>query len=313
MLALKLSIELILLIGVGFAVWRLGYVDEEFDSSLTAFILNISLPCMIIGSFDAPFSAQELRNCAILLGVSIIILAVSFAAGQCCYKLCKGGYTGRILRFGTIFTNFSFVGMPVVEQLYGQTALLYFVVFLVPIRMVYYSAAKPLLSPPGVYFARESAWQRVMGWFSPPVVAVFIGLALYVTQLQLPEVIDDVIGSLGKICSPMGMILCGISLGKHNLKELMKPRYLLTPLVRNLIMPLITIGILLLLPIEPLLKKVIVVFAALPVASLTAAFTLQYDPEPEAHLESAGAVLFSVLACAVTMPLWAGLADMLFK
>ena len=92
----------------------------------------------------------------------------------------------------------------------------------------------------------------------------------------------------------------------------MRAKYLLMPLIRNLVMPLITIGILLLLPIEPLLSKVIVIFAALPVASLTAAFTLQYDPEPEAHLESAGAVLFSVIACAVTMPLWAHLADTLF-
>lgn len=312
MLALRLSAELLIMIGIGFAVWRLGFVDKKFDTSLTAFILNISLPCMIISSFDAPFSEQELKNCFILLGVSVIILALSFAVGQGCFKLCGGGYSGRILRFGTIFTNFSFVGMPIVEQLYGKTGLLYFVVFLVPIRMVYYSAAKPLLSPPGVVFARESLWQRVMGWFSPPVVAVFIGLLLYITGLRLPGIIDDVVESVGRICSPMGMILCGISLGKHRLRELMRVKYMLMPLVRNLLMPLLTIGVLLLLPIEPLLSKVIVIFAALPVASLTAAFTLQYDPEPEAHLESAGAVLSSVIACALTMPLWVQLSDTLF-
>lgn len=312
MTALQLSIELVAMIAIGFFVWRAGFVDEKFDSSLTALILNIALPCMIIKSFDTEFSMEELKNCVILLGVSILVLGVSFGVGQGCYKLCRGGYTGRILRFGTMFTNFSFVGMPIVEQLYGQTALLYFVVFLVPIRMVYYSAAKPLLSPPGVIFARESVWQRIMGWFSPPVVAVFIGLFLYITQLQLPTVIDDVVSGIGKISSPLGMILCGISLGKHKLRELMKPRYLLMPLVRNLIMPALTICILLLLPIDPLLKKVIVIFAALPVASLTAAFTIQYDPEPEAHLESAGAVLFSVIACAATMPLWSHLAEVLF-
>lgn len=312
MTALYLSIELVIMIAIGFVVWRAGFVDEKFDSSLTAFILNIALPCMIIKSFDAPFSSQELRNCVILVIVGLGILAVSFGVGQGCYKLCGGGYTGRILRFGAMFTNFSFVGMPVVEQLYGQTGLLYFVVFLVPIRMIYYSAARPLLSPPGVTFARESALQRIMGWFSPPVIAVFIGLILYISQLQLPTVVDDVITDLGKICSPMGMILCGISLGKHKLIKLMNPRNLLMPLVRNLIMPAIIIVILYFLPVDPLISKVIVIFAALPVASLTAAFTIQYDPEPEAWLESAGAVLFSIIACAVTLPLWAHVADILF-
>lgn len=312
MTALYLSIELILMICIGFAVWRLGLVDEKFDTSLTSFILNISLPCMIIKSFDAPLSIKDLNNCLILVLISIVLLAVSFGIGQTCYKLCHGGYSGRILRFGAMFTNFTFVGMPVVEQLYGQTALLYFVVFIVPIRMVYYSAAKPLLSPPGVEFEKESVWQHIKGWLSPPVLAVFIGLALYISQLKLPMVIDDTISGVGSVCAPLGMILCGISLGRHKLRELMNVRYIRLPLLRNILMPSLTIALLYFLPIDPLVAKVTVIFSALPVASLLAAFTIQYDPEPQARLESAGSVLFSIIACAVTMPLWAYLANCLF-
>lgn len=312
MTALYLSIELILMIGIGFFIWRLGLVDEKFDASLTSFILNISLPCMIIKSFDAPFSIQELENCLILILISIVVLALSFGIGQVCYKLCHGGYSGRILRFSAMFTNFTFVGMPVVEQLYGQTGLLYFVVFIVPMRMVFYSAAKPLLSPPGIEFDKESVWQKIKGWLSPPVLAVFIGLALYISQIRLPSVIDDTISSIGSICSPLGMILCGITLGKHKLKELMNVRYLRVPLLRNFFMPTLTIALLYYLPLDPLVAKVIVIFSALPVASLLAAFTIQYDPKPEARLESAGSVLFSIISCAATIPLWAYLADVLF-
>lgn len=312
MTALYLSIELILMIGVGFVVWRLGLVDEKFDESLTSFIINISLPCMIIKSFDAPFSIQDLNNCLILLLISVVVLALSFGIGQICYKLCRGGYSGRIMRFGVMFTNFTFVGMPVVEQLYGQTGLLYFVVFIVPMRMVYYSAAKPLLSPPGIEFEKESVWQHIKGWLSPPVIAVFIGLALYISQIRLPVVVDDTISGIGSVCSPLGMILCGLSLGKHKLGMLMNVRYLRLPLLRNFLMPALTIALLYFLPLDPLVAKVVVIFSALPVASLLAAFTIQYDPEPGARLESAGSVLFSIIACAVTIPLWAYMADILF-
>lgn len=312
MTALTISAELMLMIAVGFAVWRLKIVDENFDASLTSLILDVSLPCMIIKSFDAPYSSQELKNCLILVALSLGILAVSFGIGQACYKLCHGGYSGRILRFGAMFTNFSFIGIPVIEQLYGKTGLLYFVVFLVPIRMIYYSAAKPLLSPPGLSFEKQTVWQHVRGWISPPVVAVFIGLALYLTQFKLPAVLDDTIAGIGSICSPMGMILCGISLGKHRIKELLNIRYIRMPILRNILMPALTMGILYLLPVDPLVAKVIIIFSALPVASLLAAFTIQYDPEPEARLESAGSVLFSIIAFAVTMPLWANLAEKLF-
>lgn len=312
MTALYLSIELILMIVIGFFIWRMRLVDEKFDASLTSFILNISLPCMIIKSFDAPFSIQELENCLILILISIIILALSFGIGQICYKLCHGGYSGRILRFSAMFTNFTFVGMPVVEQLYGQTGLLYFVVFIVPMRMVYYSAAKPLLSPPGTVFEKQSVWQKIKGWLSPPVLAVFIGLGLYIWQINLPSVIDNTISSIGSICSPLGMILCGITLGKHKLRELMNIRYFRVSLLRNFFMPALTIALLYYLPLDPLVSKVVVIFSALPVAALLAAFTIQYDPKPEARLESAGSVLFSIFSCALTIPLWAYLADVLF-
>jgi len=287
-------------------------VDEKFDKSLTTFLINIALPCMIIKSFNAPYSTDELMNCVILLVISIVYLALCFGIGQLIYKAYGKNYTGRMLRFGAMFTNFSFVGIPVVEALYGQTGLLYFVVFVVPIRMVYYSSAKALMSPPGTVREKESFWQQLRGWLSPPVVAVFVGLALYITGFSFPTPIDKTISGIGAITSPLGMILCGISLGKNNMKSLLKPKYLLMPFLRNMLMPAITIAIMYFLPVDPLVAKIVVIYAALPVASLLAAFTIQYDPSPEARLESSGSVFFSVLACSVTIPLWAQLAEYLF-
>lgn len=312
MLAFQLSLQLIILILVGFAVWRLGIVNESFDSSLTSFILNVALPCMIIKSFSAEYSSEQLINCAVLILLSIVFLVLWFGIGQLLFKLYGGGYTGRILRFGAMFTNFSFVGIPVVEALYGQTGLLYFVVFILPIRMVYYSAAEPLLSPLGLEHGKRSFKENFKGWMSPPVVAVFIGLVLYITGFSFPPAIDKTISSIGAVSSPMGMILCGISLGKNNIKSILRAKYLRMPLLRNIIMPALVTAIMYFIPVDPLVAKIVVIYAALPVASLLAAFTIQYDPEPEARLESAGSVFFSILACAVTIPFWAQIAEYLF-
>ena len=309
MLAFQLSLQLIILIVIGFIVWRLGMVDENFDKSLTSLLINIALPCMIIKSFSAPFSSDELINCAVLAAISIAYLALCFGIGQLIYKFFRKSYTGRMLRFGAMFTNFSFVGIPVVEALYGQTGLLYFVVFVVPIRMVYYSSAKSLLSPNGAERERRSFLQHIKGWLSPPVVAVFIGLALYITGFEFPAPIDKTIAGIGAITSPLGMILCGISLGKNNIRSLLKPKYLLMPLLRNMLMPALTLAIMTLVPVDPLVAKIVVIYSALPVASLLSAFTLQYSPEPQAVLESAGSVFFSILTCSVTIPLWAQLAE----
>jgi malate permease and related proteins len=313
MLSLQLSIQLILYTVVGFLVWRLKIVDENFDKSLTSFLINIALPCMIVASFNTTHSANDLFNCGILIVISIVFLALTFGIGQIIYKICGGNYTGRILRFGAMFTNFSFVGIPVVEALYGQTGLLYFVVFVVPIRMVYYSSAQPLLSPNDADSMKKSFSQHLKGWFSPPLVAVFIGLILYIANFSLPGPIEKTVSGIGSVCAPMGMILCGISLGKNDIKSLLSLRYLRMPLLRNLIIPAITAAFMSLLPVDPLVSKIVVIYSALPVASFLAAFMIQYDPSPEARLESAGSVFYSILACTITIPIWAAVAEHLFN
>lgn len=313
MLAFQLSIQLLLLIAVGVIVWRLGLLDEKFDQSLAALVLNVCLPCMIVKSFCTEYDPQQLKNCVVLVGLSIGLLLLWFLIGQIVYRIHKKSFTGRILRFGAMFTNFSFVGFPVAQQLYGDTGLLYFVIFTMPIRMVYYSSAQPLLAPLGISVEKKAFRENLKGWLSPPVVAVFIGLALYFTGWRFPAPVDKTLGSIGATASPLGMILCGITIGKNERKALLSPRYLRMPLLRNVLMPAVTILILYLLPIDPAVAKIVVVYSALPVASMLNAFTIQYDSgEPEAILESAGSVFYSTLLCAVTIPLWAQIAETLF-
>lgn len=311
MLAFQLALQLILLILIGIFVQKSGMVDPKFDESLTAFLLNIALPCVILKSLNVEFSPEELMNCAVMIGLALLVCAVMGAVGQGFYLAAGRTAGGRILRFGAMFTNFTFVGMPVIETLYGDQGLFYFVVFTVPLRMLYYSLAKPMLSPPGHTHEKRSLLQHIKTWMCPPVVAVFIGLFLYITQLPLPGVLSSVISSVGSICSPLGMILCGISLGKYNIRAMARPRYLAMPLVRNMLSPAIFTGIMLLLPVEPLIAKVVVIYAALPCASLLAAFTIQYDPNPRDRMEAAGGVLLSTLLSAATIPLWAAVADYL--
>ena len=309
MTAAKLAIQLILMIGIGVFVVRARIVGENFEKQLTSLIMKIILPCMIVKSMMGAFSWEQLKHCGQLVLISALLWAVTFGLAQLVYRLMGGKPSARILRFSMIYTNFTFVGIPVIEALYGNTGVFYFVVFVVPYRMVYYSSAEPMLSPPGVKQADRSLKDKLKGWFSPPIIAVIIGLILYLTQIQLPSPVAGVINSLGACASPLGMLLCGMSLGKYPIRRLLKPRYFRVPLVRNLLIPALVLAVCLLVGLEKELTQMVVIFSALPVASLLAAFTIQYDPDEETQFEAAAAVLLSTVFSAVTIPLWAtGLA-----
>lgn len=312
MTAAQLSLQLILLTAVGILAGRLGIVKGDFDKQLTNLLMKILLPCMIVKSLMGAYSPEALKNSGLLVLLAIGLWAFSFALGQLVYRLTGRSATGRIMRFNMIYTNFTFVGIPVIEALCGELGLFYFVIFVVPYRMVYYSSAQPMLTPPGGPRLHRSFGQQLKGWFSPPVVAVFIGLILYLTQLTLPAPVTGVIQALGSCASPLGMVLCGISLSRYPFKALFRPKYLLYPLVRNLAMPTLFLLAALLLGLERELAQVVVLFGALPTASLLAAFTIQYDPEQRTRFEAAAAVLLSTLFAAVTIPLWAWIIEFCF-
>ena len=312
MTAAVLSVQLILMVAIGIFAWRAHIVSGDFDKQLTSFLMKLALPCMIVRSMSGAFSWEELKNCGRLVVIALIMWAVTFALGQLAYRLMGKTASGRIMRFSMMYTNFTFVGIPVMEALYGDLGVFYFVVFLVPYRMIYYSSAEPLLSPPGLE-RRDRSWKdKLKGWFSPPVVAVFVGLVLYITQLPLPAPVSGVINSLGSCASPLGMVLCGISLGKYEFRKLLRPRYLWAALVRCLVLPALFLALALLAGLEPELAQVAVMFAALPVASLLAAFTIQYDPSQDSQFQAAAAVLLSTLLSAVTIPLWAAVLSVCF-
>ena len=312
MTAAKLAVQLILMVGIGFFTVKAHIVGENFEKQLTSLIMKIILPAMIVKSMMGAFSWDELKHCGQLVVIAVVLWGITLGLAQLVYRLMGKTPSARILRFSMIYTNFTFVGIPVIESLYGSTGVFYFVVFLVPYRMVYYSSAEPLLSPPGLQ-RRERTWkEKLKGWFSPPVVAVFVGMVLYLTQLQLPSPVTGVINSLGSCASPLGMLLCGMSLGKYPLRRLLQPRYFWVPLVRNLLLPALILALSVLAGLERELAQVVVMFAALPVASLIAAFTIQYDPDQENQFEAAAAVLLSTIAACITIPLWSWLLSLCF-
>lgn len=312
MVAAELSIQLIVMVGIGFFAVRAHIVGENFEKQLTSLIMKIILPCMIVKSMMGTFSWDQLKNCGRLVLIAIVLWAVTFALAQLIYRFMGKTSSARILRFCMIYANFTFVGIPVMEALYGDTGVFYFVVFVVPYRIIYYSSAEAMLSPPGLKRARRTWGERIKGWFSAPVVAVIVGLILYLTQLPLPSPVTGVISSLGSCASPMGMLLCGMTLGRYPIGRLLRPRYFRAPLARNLMIPALVLAACLLTGLEQELAEIVVIFAALPVASLLAAFTIQYDPDKEAQFEAAAAVLLSTVFSAVTIPLWSAVLTLCY-
>ncbi len=307
MVALNLGIQMFLLMSAGFILCKTKVLPKDFDRGLTKLILGFTLPCLIIRSLSIDFDPSQLKEVFTTLLVSVMCIVILFLMGQVSYILGGRGAIGRVARFGTIFSNYTFVGMPVVEAFYGAHGLFLFTIFTLPVRLVFYVSPQFLLrSKEQMHEEKLSTAQRIKGFFSAPVVAVFIGLFFYFTGIRLPAIVNTTISSAASVCSPLGMMICGMFLARLDVKNLFKsPRIFICVIMRLAIAPTVVLLILKLIGIEHDLMCVAVTFAALPCASLMPSFAMQYSNDEVSAAMGSVAVFVSTILGIATLPIWA--------
>lgn len=309
MVAFTLAIELFLMTSIGVFVQKMKIVQEDFAGQLTNFLIKIVIPCMVLHSVvDAPaFSAQSLSKYLFIMALATAVTFVCLGLGQLVYVVLGKTGSGRVYRYGLTFCHFSHLGIPVVDKLFGATGTLYYVFFVIPIRILYYCLSENLMTPPESRKKKSRADSFKEIFLNPCLVAVLIGLALWITGWEIPSFLDYCITSLGSTCSPLGLTLCGLILGRYDLRKLISLKNIRLPLIRTVAMPAVFLSltrILLLAGLDPLLCNLVVIYSALPLPSLTPAFTVQCEPNTEVQFEAAGATIIATLLSTVTIPAW---------
>lgn len=303
MSVLQLSLKLILLIGVGFLARKLKVMGDGFDKQLSRFLMAVPLPCMIVNSFHIEYSVENLLSAPVLLGLSLGSMALLFALVGLCTLRVRDRDMRKTVRFALLFTNFTFLGLPVVGELYGPEAVFQYVIFTLPIRILFYGGASLLLGPGG---GRVNVRETLKQFFCAPVVAVLIGFFLYAARIELPELVSGVVSTLGSMASPLGLLLCGTILADADWRGIWKqPAAIIVAVLRLTLVPGLVLGLFLLLGVEHSIIRSSSYYFAMPVASFLPTFLLRYNPEAAAARTAGGCmVVISTLLCVVSIPAW---------
>ncbi len=310
MTALQVALEFAVIVFLGIFIVRIRLVGPDFRSALAKFVTNVALPCMIARSLYAQTDRFAGVGKVMLLAVLAVLLLL--AGGQVIYLLAGKGDLAKSARFSLAFGNFTFMGFPVVESLYGADGLFVFTLFTLPIRLFFYSTPGFLLQPTGEK-AKKPGWKEIGKLFlSPPIVAVFVGLVLYALRLRPPLFLDKAVQALGSTASVLGMLLVGMGMAGMSLRTLwQRRRSLLIVLTKAVVCPLILLGLFLIFPLESEIKRPLFLYGAVPVPSLLTAFSYNLGRSEEACQDASAAVLLSTLLSVATLPVWAMVGERL--
>lgn len=292
-----------LLILVGYLAVRAQVLGAEARRSFSTLLVNIVVPAMIVDSYLIPFDPDILANLvrtalvstgALLIGLGIALLATRRMQSP----------DRPILRFAITFSNAGYMGFPLIEALFGAEGLLYASIFNTFFNILIWTAGIALLDPgaKGANPVRELVKK-------PALLAVALGLVLYLGRVPVPDLIAQPIGLLGGMNTPLSMLITGIIIATSDLKDVIRRGALWqTILLRMLAVPAAAVLLCLATGTGGMVGAVIILLEACPCAAITSVFAVQYRYDEQL---AAGAVVVSTLLSIAALPLFALFVQMM--
>lgn len=290
---LNLQITIFCLMLAGYILTKTGVLSADARRPLSNLLINFILPCNIITSFIMEFNQKILLDCLAILIVSFCIQIFVIFTSKYFYPGTSNSQM-PVLRYGTIVSNAGFMGSPIAQGLYGDQGLLYASIYLIPMRAVMWSF--------GVTCFTGSKGKGVIRTIltHPCIVAVFLGMILMITQVQLTKGIEQTIRYAGNANTALSMIIIGNILAEVKASEILDLKAWWFCIVRLVIIPLLVLVSCKLAGIDELVKQVSVVLAGMPAAATTAILAAKYDSD--AHF-AAKIVFLSTLLSMISVPL----------
>lgn len=287
----KQILQMFLLAGIGFMLFKGGKITLEGSKTLGNILIFGSLPAVIINGFRIERTAEHVSGLLWAALAALIVVMLSILISHFMFR--KDG----VAAFATSFANPGFFGIPLIVASLGQGAVFYAAPFIAFLNIGQWT-----------YGVSRLNGQPVLQGFQPKklikapfVIAILVGIFLFVTQIRLPEILSSCLSSVAGLNTPLAMFTVGVYLAQTDLKKMLGRRslYLISAL-RLIVIPALSLLILMLFPVSmEQMRTVLLIVAACPVGSNVAVYAQLHNKDYPYAVET---VVISTLLSIVTIP-----------
>ena len=286
-----------LLMAVGILLSRRGFLSPQGTKDLGAILLRIIIPCVIVKSYITTYSRERLLELALSAGLALAAFILAMGIAYLVY-----GKRRRIENFAAAFCNAGFIGIPLAQAVIGDEGVFYMAASVALLNLFQWTY--------GVYIMtdrRDSISAKTIVK-NPVVIAIVIGIALFLSRLPVPGILTSTLGYIAGMNTPVAMILMGTYMAKLPWRKLLDKRAYGCVLLRLVVIPAVVLAVFWALPISNQnVALAAYLAAATPVGANICVFAQQYDCDYEFSVVT---VCLSTVLSIVTVPLMVSLAQM---
>lgn len=297
----KQILEMFLLAGIGYLLFRAGKISGEGSRTLGNILIYVSLPAVIINGFLVERTPEHVSGILLSMAGALALILVSVLISHFIFR------HNPIGAFAAAFSNPGFFGIPLVIASLGREYVFYAACFIAFLNIGQWTYGVSRLT--GQPLRQGFALKKLIR--APFVIAITVGLVLFATQLPLPGILKDGLSAAAGLNTPLAMFTVGIYLAQTDLKKMLKDRSLYAvSAVRLLLIPLAALGILSLFPANLNgMKTVLLIAAACPVGSNVAVYAQLHGKDYPYAVET---VVISTALSLASIPLTVWVSSMIW-
>ncbi len=301
MIGKQIAIMFIIMLLGGFCGYK-GVISRTGLKQLSTVELHIVNPLLIFMSYQTELNSRLLGGLAWAFALS----ALSFAAAIVFTTLVipRKRKDFDIERFASVYSNCGFIGIPLINGIYGQEGVLYLTAYITLFNLLVWTHGYMVMKGEKDFSAFLSALKN------PSVIAVILGLIFYLTNIRLPEIPASSLELVSSMNTPLAMLIAGATASQTNFLKAMKNSgiYIVSGL-KLIAVPALCYGLMCLTHAPELVVMTLTIAAGCPVATTGTMFAVLFDKKPERCSE-----FFAVttLLSGITLPLLTAVCVKLF-
>jgi malate permease and related proteins len=292
---IDLQLTMFLMMAVGMLLKKIGIVGKEGQENITDLVIYLILPCNILKSFMVEFSYNILYTFAGVLAISMLIQFFCILLGNILYNKAEPPKK-KCLQYATICSNAGFLGNPVAEGVFGTMGLTLASIYLIPQRIVMWSAGISVFTKSP---SKKALFKKVIT--HPCIIACIAGIILMFTQFTLPDFLNTSIETLSNCNTALSMMVIGMILADIDIKNMAEGKVIYYTVIRLVLIPLLVYIPCKLLQLDSLITGVCVLLAAMPAGATTSILASKYNGDAAFATKC---VVFSTLISLISTPIW---------
>ena len=293
---------------IGFGAKKLNWVTDVTSKQISNLLIKVAQPFLIISSLlKLDYSEERLLSGGIIFIIGVTVHGILSLFAFLATRPLKKDDKRKICEFALIFANCGFLGYPLMEAAMGPEGLFYASIYVLTFNIYAWTWGMFILGK-GRDDVKIKPKNMILNFGTIPCL---IGMVLYVVQLPVPDFMVSAMSSVGSVCTPLSVFLCGILLAKIPFKKMFtRISVYYVAILKLVIFPVIITLVAKLCGLSETMIYVSAIMTSLPTATNTAMFAEMYDIEPEYAAQTVGT---STALCVLTVPLVVFLAGLIVQ